>query len=278
MRSASASLAAVRISSTGSPRRTVVVTRRPLARSSEAAAAKYVSASSRSFSTSSIATAPSMATGGDGTITRTSVTCMSSGPAISRMNGRIDSATAEPSRGISARLYMSRPPGQLGAARNFQRRTVGADDENRRGRASQHRFGDAAEDEPPQTASPVRGHHVQIDLLRRGGFDDRSSRRAVPHVGLGAPETTIVQPPDNGGQVLLGFANRRHLGLDLVGTGQRMDLRRSEQTERGSVLLGEIEGVRKRCFGQDGAVQCTMILSSFMWPPRPLSRPSPLLS
>ena len=144
MRSASASPAAARICSTGSPWRTVVVTRTPFARSSAATPARYASASARSFSTSSKTTAPSTASGGDGTITRTSVTCMSSGPAISRMNGTIDSATAEPSRGISARLYMSRPPDQLGAAWNFQRRAVGADNENRRGRAAQYRLGDAA--------------------------------------------------------------------------------------------------------------------------------------
>src|SRR5262249_30697512 len=148
------------------------------------------SGSARSFSTSSKTTAPSTASGGDGTITRTSVTCMSSGPAISRMNGTIDSATGEPSRGISARLYMSRPPDQLGAAWNFQPRAVGADNENRRRRAAQHRLGDAAENEPPGTAPAGRGHHDQVDLLRRRGLDDRGGRPARPPLRPRRPRST----------------------------------------------------------------------------------------
>src|SRR5262245_9212324 len=217
IRSASASRAAARSWSTGSPWRTVVVTRTPLARSSAATPARYASASARSFSTSSKTTAPSTARDGVGTTTRTSVICRSSGPAISRMNGTIDSAIGEPSRGTRARLLLYRTPGQLGAARNFQRRAVGANDEDRDRRTAQHGLRDTAENQAPEAAPAVGGHDDQVGPLRGRGLDDRGGGWAVPHVSLDTPEPPIGQASDDGGQVVLGLADRGHLRLDLVG-------------------------------------------------------------
>src|SRR5207344_973804 len=129
---------------------------------------------------------PSKAIGATGTSTRTRATCMSSGPAISRMNGTIDSATCEPSRGTSARLYMSGSPGRLRAARDFERCGIGADDENRDVRAAQDRLGHAAEDQAPETAAAMGGHHDHVSLLRGCGLHDRGGGRAVPDVRLDA--------------------------------------------------------------------------------------------
>src|SRR5712691_724693 len=112
-----------------------------------------------------------MTAGGIGATTRRSTTSMSSGPAISRMNGMIPSATIDPSSGTSARLYTG------GLRRNraplsLDRRAVGADDEDGRPGAAQHRFGHAAEDEPPEPAPPVGGHHDEVRLHHLGGLDD----------------------------------------------------------------------------------------------------------
>src|SRR5712691_6188379 len=141
-----------------------------------------------------------MTAGGIGATTRRSTTSMSSGPAISRMNGMIPSATNEPSSGTSARLYTGglrrhRAPPSL------DRRAVGADDEDGRPGAAQHRFGHAAEDETAEPAPPVGGHHDQVHLLRVGGFDDRRGGRTVPDVRLDIREAPVAEPADHGDQV-----------------------------------------------------------------------------
>src|SRR5262245_31826882 len=74
IRSALASRAPSRILATGSPRRTSVVARTPLSRSSRAIPARYSSASARCFSASSTWRVPSIAIAGTGTRTRNSTT------------------------------------------------------------------------------------------------------------------------------------------------------------------------------------------------------------
>src|SRR6266849_2135830 len=220
IRSASTSRAPARISVTGSPRRTAVVTRTPLARSWAAIDARYSSASSG---------VPSTAIGGTGTSTRTRATSMSSGPAISRMNGMIDSATIEPSSGTSARLYMGSPPRGRSPDRKIHRGALGANDENGSRRPPQYRLGDAAQDQATETGPAVGGHHDQVGLLDVRRLDDRGGGRAVPHVGFDAPESPILKAPDDCREVLLSLANRHDLALDRVGAGQRVRLGGPEQ-------------------------------------------------
>src|SRR5678809_528020 len=154
--------------------------------------------------------------GGAGMTTRSSATSISSGPAISRMNGTIASATIDPSSGTSARLYMRGPLCLPRAVRDVQRGVVGANDEDRDRRAAQHRFGHASEDEAPDAAPAVGGHHDQIRLLGGYALDDRSGRRAVPHVRLDTPDSLVCEPLGDGRQIFLGLANRRDLGLDVI--------------------------------------------------------------
>src|SRR6266545_2614040 len=257
IRSASTSRAPARISATGSPRRTAVVTRTPWARSWAAIDARYSSAPARSFATSSMTScrAPSTAIGGAGTRTRTRATSMSSGPAISRMNGMIDSATIEPSSGTSARLYMGSPPCGRSPDRKIHRGALGANDENRSRRPPQYRLGDAAQDQATETGPAVGGHHDQVGLLDVRRLDDRGGGRAVPHVGFDAPESTVLEAPDDRREVLLSLANRQDLGLDRVSAGQRVGLGGPEQAERCAVLLGEIERSPHPRFGQHRSVK-----------------------
>src|SRR4029453_17841785 len=122
--------------------------------------------------------------GGTGMTTRSRATSMSSGPAISRMNGTIASATIEPSSGTSARLYMGRPLSRLRAARDVHRRALGANDQDWSRRAAQHLLGHAAQHQSPQAAASVGGHDDQARLLRGRGLDDRRGSRAIPHMLL----------------------------------------------------------------------------------------------
>src|SRR6266542_7072690 len=72
---------------------------------------------------------------GTGWTTRSSTTSMSSDPAISRMNGRMVSATGEPSSGTSARLYMRGllgPPGLTRAPWLLHGRARDPQQENRK--------------------------------------------------------------------------------------------------------------------------------------------------
>src|SRR5712692_9889439 len=125
--------------------------------------------------------------GATGWLTRSSTTSMSSGPAISRMNGITVSATTEPSRGTSARLYMRRLLGSpdLPCAPGLLDRRAGRpeQEDGRRGSA-QHGFRHAAEDEPPQTAAPMRGHDNQVHLPQPRGIHDGRGRGPVPDAGL----------------------------------------------------------------------------------------------
>src|SRR4029450_5518528 len=139
--------------------------------------------------------------GGTGMTTRSSATSMSSGPAISRMNGTIASATIDPSSGTSARLYMGSPFRLPRPARDVQRGAVGADDENRDRRAANHRFGHAPEYKAPETAPAVGRHHDQVGLLDGRSLDDRRGGRAVPHVRFDAPDSLVREPPDDGREV-----------------------------------------------------------------------------
>src|SRR5919197_142714 len=208
IRSAPDARAPVRISSTGSPRRTIVVVRTPFARSSAATGARYSSASTRRFSTSSTSTyrVPSTTEGGMGRRTRRSTTSMSSAPAISRTNGMIPSATFEPSSGTRARLYTSRLLRGRGAPLRRQRRAVSADDQDGRPRPAQHRLGHTAEDEAPEPAPAVGGHHDHVALLRLGRFEDRRRGRAVPDVGLHLLQAAAGEAPGDRREVLFGLS------------------------------------------------------------------------
>src|SRR5881628_404889 len=204
IRSAPASRAPARISSSGSPRRTIVVVRTPFARSSAAIGARY-SSSARRFSTSSTSTyrVPSTTEGGMGKRTRRSTTSMSRGPAISRTKGMIPSATIEPSSGTRARLYIARLLRRSRATSRLHGRAVGADDQNGLPGPAQHRLGHAAEDEAPEPAPPVGGHHDHVGLLRLRRLDDRRGGRAVPDVGLDLFEAAIGEPSGDRREILL---------------------------------------------------------------------------
>src|SRR6266566_1334102 len=121
---------------------------------------------------------------------------MSSGPAISRMNGTTAAATIDPSSGTSARLYMGSPFCPPHTAGSVQRGVVGAKDEDRDRRAEKHRLGHAAEDEAPEAAPAVGRHHDQIGLLGGCGLDDRGGGGATPHVRFDAPNSPVREPPD----------------------------------------------------------------------------------
>src|SRR5207249_7153092 len=198
IRSAPASRAPARISSSGSPRRTIVVVFTPFARSSSAIGARYSSASARRFSASSSSTyrAPSTTEGRLGRRTRRSTTSMSSGPAISRIKGMIPSATIEPSSGTRACLYTARLLCRRRATPRLDWRAVSADDQDGRPGSTQDRLRHAAENEPPEPAPAVGGHHDQVDLLHLRGFDDRRGGWAVPDMGLDVLHAALGQAPD----------------------------------------------------------------------------------
>src|SRR5262249_10090475 len=157
--------------------------------------ARYSSARVRSFSMSSTTACvePSNASGGSGTTTWSSATSMSSGPAISRMKGTIASAIIEPSRGTSARLYMGRLRSLSRPTRDIQWGVVGTNDQDPCRRPAQHRLGHASQDQAPETATAVRGHHDEIGLLDRRRFDDGRGGRAIPHVRLDTPDPFVLE-------------------------------------------------------------------------------------
>src|SRR5262245_19354358 len=255
MMSASTSRVAARISATVSPRRTFVVTRTPVARRPTATDSRYLSASRRSFTTSPTYTAraPSIITGGGGPRTRSSTPSMSSGPAISRMNGTIASASIEPSSGTSARLYTSGSLRLRGAPRHIHRGVTGTDDQNRGRRAAQDRLRDASQDEPAEAAAAVSAHHDQVYFMDGRGLDDRGGGRAIPHVRLHAGDAVVGEALDHSVEIFFRLAHHRDLGRDRV-AGQRGCFRRAKKADRGRVSRRELARGRQGCFGQHRSV------------------------